>query len=164
MRNFLIIIFVSLLSFYSLAQETKEYKFNWYPSIEVEDNIINFPDSSRYETYDTKGVWEDNFGNYGIMRCIVSQFINKRQQISLDAYCEAEDFEKEKFWTALKRNSFNKAGIGKNKYLHTEKKYKILEEKECPYAAQIIDGGGVFKLLCKITIDEYNILKKYSNQ
>ena len=61
---------------------------------------------------------------------------------------------------SLKRNSFNKAGVGKSKYIFTESKYKILQGKECPYAAQLIEGGGVFKLKCKITNEEYNVLGK----
>ena len=69
----------------------KEYRFNWYPVIDIKDSIITFPDSSRYETYNSSGVWEDNFGNYGIMKCNVSQLINNAKEISLDGYCEAKD-------------------------------------------------------------------------
>ena len=121
--------------------------------------MIIFPDSSKYETYNSTGVWEDNFGNYGIMKCLVSQFINGNQEITLDGYCEANDHKKKKFWMSLKRQSFNKAGVGKSKYIFTESKYKVLQGKECPYAAQLIEGGGVFKLICKFTKDEYDIFK-----
>ena len=105
-------------------------------------------------------MWEDNFGNYGIMKCLVSQFINANQKITLDGYCEANDHKKEKFWMSLKRQSFNQAGVGKSKYIFTESKYNIIQGKECPYAAQLIEGGGVFKLICKLTKDEHNIFKK----
>ena len=64
MQNFLIIIFYFLFILFSNAKEEKEYKFNWYPIIDVKDNVIKFPDSSRYETYNSSGVWEDSFGNY----------------------------------------------------------------------------------------------------
>ncbi len=159
---FLVFIkFMLILNLFSL--DSNEYKFNWYPRIIVEDNVIVFPDSSKYETYNTTGVWEDNFGNYGIMKCLVSQFINSNQEITLDGYCEANDHRKEKFWMSLKRNSFNKAGVGKSKYIFTETKYKTLQGKECPYAAQLIEGGGVFKLKCKITNYEYNILGKQND-
>ena len=156
---FLLLIKVILVSnLYS--KDFNEYKFNWYPRIIVEDDIIVFPDSSKYETYNSTGVWEDNFGNYGIMKCLVSQYINGNQEITLDGYCEANDHKEEKFWMSLKRQSFNKAGVGKSKYIYTENKYKILHGKECPYAAQLIEGGGVFKLICKLTKDEYVIFKK----
>ena len=142
------------------SKDLYEYKFNWYPRIIVEDDIIVFPDSSKYETYNTTGVWEDNFGNYGIMKCLVSKFINWNQEITLDGYCEANDNKQSKFWMSLKRKSFNKAGVGKSKYIFTESKYKIIQGKECPYAAQLIEGGGVFKLICKLTKDEHDIFKK----
>ena len=149
---------IMVLNLYS--KDFYEYKFNWYPRIIVDDDIIVFPDSSKYETYNTTGVWEDNFGNYGIMKCLVSQFINANQKITLDGYCEANDHKQEKFWMSLSRQSFNKAGVGKSKYIFTESKYNIIQGKECPYAAQLIEGGGVFKLICKLTKDEHNIFKK----
>ena len=160
MRQSLILILYFLCSLYSVAEEEKEYKFNWYPVIDVKDNVIKFPDSSKYETYNSSGVWEDNFGNYGIMKCSVSQFINNSKDISLDGYCEGGDSEKEKFWLSLNRNSYNKAGVGQAKYLFTEKKYNIFQSKECPYAALLIEGGGVFKLVCKLTNQEYKMLEK----
>ena len=154
----LLMKFIVVLNLYS--KDLYEYKFNWYPRIIVEDDVIVFPDFSKYETYNTTGVWEDNFGNYGIMKCLVSQFINSNQEITLDGYCEANDHKQGKFWMSLKRQSFNKAGVGKSKYIFTESIYKIIKGKECPYAAQLIEGGGVFKLACKLKKDEYEIFKK----
>ena len=160
MKNLLIVfIFFQLIS-HSSAKQEKEYKFNWYPVIDIKENVIKFPDSSRYETYNSSGVWEDNLGNYGIMQCIISQLINNNNDISLDGYCEGVDSEKEKFWLSLKRNSFNKAGVGQAKYLFGENKYNIFKSKECPYAALLIEGGGVFKLVCKLTNEENKMLKK----
>ena len=158
--KYLVLLLIKIILVSNLhSKDSNEYKFNWYPRIVVEDDIIVFPDSSKYETYNTTGVWEDNFGNYGIMKCLVSQFINDNQEITLDGYCEANDHKKKKFWMSLKRQSFNKAGVGKSKYIFTESKYKVLQGKECPYAAQLIEGGGVFKLICKLTKDEYDIFK-----
>ena len=159
--KYLFLLFMKFIMVFNLySKDFNEYKFNWYPRIIVDDDVIVFPDSSKYETYNTTGVWEDNFGNYGIMKCLVSQFINANQKITLDGYCEANDHKKEKFWMSLKRQSFNQAGVGKSKYIFTENKYKIIQGKECPYAAQLIDGGGVFKLICKLTKDEHDIFKK----
>ena len=160
MKYFLFVFTKFIIIFNLYSKDITEYKFNWYPRISVEDDVIVFPDSSKYEIYNTTGVWEDNYGNYGIMKCLVSQFINGNQEIALDGYCEANDHRKEKFWISLKRQSFNKAGVGKSKYIFTETKYKSLQGKECPYAAQLIEGGGVFKLKCKLTIDEHNIFKE----
>ena len=159
--KYLFLVFIKFMLILNLfSEDFNEYKFNWYPRIIVEDDIIIFPDSSKYETYNTTGVWEDNFGNYGMMKCLVSQFINNNQEITLEGYCEANDHKKGKFWMSLKRNSFNKAGVGESKYIFTETEYKTLQGKECPYAAQLIEGGGVFKLICKLNKDEYDIFKK----
>ena len=160
MKYFLLVFIEFILVINLHSKDFNEYKFNWYPRIIVEDDVIVFPDSSKYEIYNTTGVWEDNLGNYGMMKCLVSQFINGNKEITLEGYCEANDHKQGKFWISLKRNSFNKAGVGKSKYIFTETKYKILQGKECPYAAQLIEGGGVFKLKCKITNEEYNILGK----
>ena len=157
----ILINFILVLNLYS--KDFNDYTFNWYPRIIVEDDLIVFPDSSKYETYNTTGVWEDNLGNYGLMKCLVSQFINGNKEITLDGYCEANDHKKGKFWMSLKRQSFNKAGVGKSKYIFTDTKYKTLQEKECPYAAQLIEGGGVFKLKCKLSKDEYTILSKQND-
>ena len=156
--SLILIKFILVQNLYS--KDFNDYTFNWYPRIIVEDDKIVFPDSSKYETYNTTGVWEDNLGNYGLMKCLVSQFINANKEITLDGYCEASDHKKRKFWISLKRQSFNKAGVGKSKYIFTDTKYKTLQEKECPYAAQLIEGGGVFKLKCILTKDEYTILTK----
>ena len=159
MKYLVLLLIKTILVSNLYPKDPNEYKFNWYPRIVVEDDIIVFPDSSKYETYNSTGVWEDNFGNYGTMKCLVSQFINGNQEITLDGYCEANDHKKKKFWMSLKRQSFNKAGVGKSKYIFTESEYKVLQGKECPYAAQLIEGGGVFKLICKLTKDEYDIFK-----
>ena len=162
--KYLSLILINLILALNLySKDFNDYTFNWYPRIIVEDDLIVFPDSSKYETYNTTGVWEDNLGNYGLMKCLVSQFINGNKEITLDGYCEANDHKKGKFWMSLKRQSFNKAGVGKSKYIFTDTKYKTLQEKECPYAAQLIEGGGVFKLKCKLSKDEYTILSKQND-
>ena len=129
MKYSFLLFMKSILVLNLYSNDFYEYQFNWYPRITVEDDVIVFPDSSKYETYNTTGVWEDNFGNYGIMKCLVSQFINADKKITLDGYCEANDHKQGKFWMSLKRQSFNKAGVGKSKYIFTESKYNIFKAK-----------------------------------
>ena len=93
------------------------------------------------------------------MKCVISQFIRENKEIILDGYCEARDYNREMFWIKLERNSFNKIGVGKGKFLFTQTRYKALREKECPYAAQLLEGGGVFKLKCKLSKEEYINIK-----
>ena len=51
----LLMNFIMALNLYS--KDFNEYKFNWYPRIIVEDDVIVFPDSSKFETYNSTGVW-----------------------------------------------------------------------------------------------------------
>ena len=67
--SLILIKFILVLNLY--AKDFNEYKFNWYPRIIVEDDVIVFPDSSKYETYNTTGVWEDNISKYGMLKCLV---------------------------------------------------------------------------------------------
>ena len=157
----LLILFVYFILIVSVsAKEEKEYNFNWYPVIDIKDNVINFPDSSKHEIYNASGVWEDNLGNYGMMKCNIAQHISSSKEISLEGYCEATDSRKDKFWLSLKRNSFNNAGVGEVKYIFAKNKYAIFNSKVCPYAALLIEGGGVFKLACKLTNQENMKLQK----
>ena len=64
-----------------------------------------------------------------MMKCLVSKFINGNQEITLDVYFKANDHKQRKFWMSLKRQSFNKAGVGKSKYIFTESKYNIFKAK-----------------------------------
>ena len=98
MKYLVLLLIKIILVSNSYSKDSNDYKFHWYPRIVVEDDIIVFPDSSKYEIYNSTGVWEDNFGNYGIMKCLVSQFINGNQEITLDGYCEANDHKKKKIF------------------------------------------------------------------
>ena len=46
----------NVLNLYS--KDFYEYKFNWYPRIIVNNDIIVLPDSSKHETYNKTGVWK----------------------------------------------------------------------------------------------------------
>ena len=50
--------------------------------------------------------------------------------------------------------------MGEAKYLFSEGKYKVFKNKECPYAALLIKGGGVFKLVCKIESQDLRLFEK----
>lgn len=101
---------------------------------------------------------EDNFWDYGVIRCLSSQFVNKESKISLEAFCKAKNFKETEFWLSLNRESYDLAGVGKTKYLHGNSKFKVLN-KECPYAVQIVEGGGIFKQKCKLSNEEISKLK-----
>ena len=51
------------------SKDFNDWIFNWFPRNIVEDVVVVFPDTSKYETYNITEVWEDNLGNYGLMKC-----------------------------------------------------------------------------------------------
>ena len=57
----------------------------------------------------------------------------------------------------LKLSHCYNEGTPTNEYF-TKKKYQVLFNKTCPYAAQVFEGGGVFKMVCKINLVDYNKL------
>ena len=63
MKYLFLILIKSILVLNLYSKNFNDYTFNWYPRIKVEDDVIVFPDSSKYEIYNITGVWEDNLGN-----------------------------------------------------------------------------------------------------
>ena len=52
--KYLVLLLIKIILVSNLySKDLYEYKFNWYPRIIVEDDVIVFPDFSRYETYNT---------------------------------------------------------------------------------------------------------------
>ena len=73
------------------------YNFKWY-SDEKQSDIISLPDKSNFQSFTTAGIWEDNIGNYGYMKCVISVYTAK-DSANLTGVCEAKDKNNEKFWT-----------------------------------------------------------------
>ena len=143
------------------SKETIEYKFNWYPSIEVKDNIIIFPDSSKFETYNTNGVWEDNFGNYGFNKCM--GIINKNfKNVELYFMCEREDKNGFKIWSINRRNSGVKSsGVGSFQIVDaTIPKKDLFIGKKCTYAVKYLKDTNFYKSKCKISKELSKVFEK----
>ena len=61
-------------------------------------------------------------------------------KIELSFLCEFLDYEGEKFWTKIFRESSDlSVGIGTQKYIKVSKKYKKLLNIECKYAVSWFD-------------------------
>ena len=148
--KYLLIIFL----LYSCLLSSEEYKINAYFRGNMQYENIEFPNKSKYIVLEFSGNWEDSLGNYGDIRCLSSQFTNQNTEIELEAFCEAKNQKKVRFWILLKRESYELAGVGKSKFLFGDKQFKTLINKECPYAVQFVDGGGIFKKKCKLSDDE----------
>ena len=144
----LLIILLNLLFFYTKYGNTGEYNFKWYND-EKQSDIISLPDQSNFQTFSAAGIWEDNIGNYGYMKCVMSLYAAKDNSIDLNGTCEAKDKNNEKFWTKLKRRSSGQnEGVGKMTFLIGTSKYSKLKDISCPYAVEWIEKGGILQMRC----------------
>ena len=154
MRLLLVLIFSLSFKIY-----TQDYNLNAYFRGNLKYEDIEFPNKSKYLVLEFSGNWEDNLGNFGDIRCLSSQFTNEKKEIELEAFCRGKNQDKIEFWIKLKRESYEAAGVGKSKYIFGEGQFNILIDKECPYAVQFVEGGGIFKKKCKVTSDDLLKLK-----
>ena len=150
----ILITLLNLLFFITKYGNALDYNFKWYND-EKQSDIIVLPDKSNFQSITASGIWEDNIGNYGYMKCIISIFISQDKSVDLNGFCEAKDKDNEKFWTKLRRTSSGiNAGVGKMTFVIGTSKYSKLKDISCPYAVEWVDKGGILQMRCK---DNLNI-------
>ena len=144
----LLIILLNSLFLITQYGITKDYNFKWYNE-ERQSDIISLPDKSNFQSFTASGIWEDNIGNYGYMKCVVSLYVSKDSSVDLNGFCEAKDKHNEKFWSKLKRTSSGQSiGVGNMIFLSGSSKYSRLKGISCPYAVEWIDKGGILQMRC----------------
>ena len=123
----LLIILFNLLFFITAYGNAEPYNFKWYND-EKQSDIISLPDQSNFQSFTVSGIWEDNIGNYGYMKCIISLYVSQDSNVDLNGFCEAKDNYNEKFWTKLRRSSSGiNAGVGNMTFLIGTSKYSKLK-------------------------------------
>ena len=144
MRYIIILIFLS--SFNAFANE---YRLSWYPKDKYFDTIQT-PENNKFSLINTEGVWEDNKGSFGIMKCLLSLFTDEKQNTNLNGFCEANDNNdsKSKFWVTLKRSSLETTGVGEMTYVSGTGIYKRVVGMSCKYAVKFLGDYGVIKQKC----------------
>ncbi len=153
----LLIIILNLLLLSNKYINAQEYNFKWY-SDEKQSDIISLPDKSNFQSFTTAGIWEDNIGNYGYMKCVISVYTAK-DSANLTGVCEAKDKNNEKFWTKLRRTSSGlDAGVGKMTFIIGTSKYSKLKDISCPYAVEWVDRGGILQMRCKENLNIKQLL------
>tara|TARA_Y100001954_G_C15737751_1_gene566718 strand:- start:107 stop:574 length:468 start_codon:yes stop_codon:yes gene_type:complete len=122
-----------LFSFYSFAEEyqLKVLGENLLKEINVDDEKLVLAE--------TKFKWTDSDANFGKGHCL-GNIHTKSDKNSLSFLCEFIDFEGEKFFTKIYRESSElAAGIGFQRYIKVSNKYTKLLNKECKYAVSWFD-------------------------
>ena len=81
----LLIILLNSLFLITQYGITKDYNFKWYNE-ERQSDIISLPDKSNFQSFTASGIWEDNIGNYGYMKCVVSLYVSKDSSVDLNGF------------------------------------------------------------------------------
>ena len=92
---------ITFLAFFLIfTSNADEYSLSWYPKDKYFDSIKT-PVKTKFSLINTEGVWEDNRGSYGIMKCLLSLITDKNEKTILNGLCEANDekWRKCKDWT-----------------------------------------------------------------
>ena len=154
----LLIIILNMLLLANKYCNAQEYNFKWY-SDQKQSDIISLPDESNFQSFTTAGIWEDNIGNYGYMKCVISLYVSKESSVDLTGVCEAKDNNNEKFWTKLRRTSSGlDAGVGRMTFIIGTSKYSKLKNISCPYAVEWIEKGGILQMRCKENLNFKDLL------
>ena len=137
-------IFFGKLSF------AKEYIFKWYNNVAVLESL-DLIDKSKYQLKLAEGSWEDNEGNYGVLKCLGPIKINPQGKANLKVFCKGYDHEENKFSIKLIRKSDYDVGIGDAIYISGTGRYKSLVDSKCKYAIKYIKKGikGFYRHICR---------------
>ncbi len=143
MKYILILVF-----FINLQLISSEYKLSWFPKDKYFDSIKT-PENNKFSLINTAGVWEDNRGSFGVMKCLISLFTKENKSTDLDGFCEADDINvNSKFWVTLTRNSLETSGVGKMTYVSGTGIYKNVIGITCAYAVTYLGEYGIIKQKC----------------
>ena len=73
-----IISILILVFFINLQLISSEYKLSWFPKDKYFDSIKT-PENNKFSLINTAGVWEDNRGSFGVMKCLISLFTKEKR-------------------------------------------------------------------------------------
>ncbi len=132
MKILIIFLYLFLTSFIHASQ----YNLKILGENSIKEIIVG---NEKLVLAETEFKWTDSDANFGKGFCLGS--INTiSNEVELSFLCEFLDYEGEKFWTKINRQSSElSAGIGKQKYIKVTDKYIKLLNKECKYAVSWFD-------------------------
>ena len=128
--------FILVMIFLPKYTFSEEYQLKIMGENNFNQIIVN---DEKLVLAETDFKWSDSEANFGKGFCLgsINTILNKN---TLNFLCEFLDFEGEKFWTKISRESNElSAGIGYQKYIKVTKKYKKFLNIECKYAVSWFD-------------------------
>ncbi len=126
-------------------------------------NSFKLSNGSEFSTFQSKGSWTDNFGNYGKNLCkgVIDRGINKN--VSLIVMCESTDKNGYKTWALNKRDGILDSGVGANEIVDTTiPKKELFIGTKCKFAIKYLDDINFYKNKCKISKELAEVFEKIS--
>ena len=136
--KFLIILFTFGLIYCSYGKELITTSYST-----VEEEKYELDNGTVHTNLKTSGLWTNNFGNYGKVKCFGLFTTNKNKSINLNMNCEIIDHKGNKTWSVIKResNEFD-AGVGLNKYEDGTGPWRYIMGTQCKYGVKYFEDAN----------------------
>ena len=157
----ILIMFFVFISKNIKSENTVEYITEGSDTTDIKS--FKLSNGSEFSTFESKGSWTDNFGNYGRNSCkgIIDKGINKN--VSLIVMCESIDKNGFKTWTLNKRDGELDGGVGSNEIVDTTiPKKNLYIGTKCKFAIKYLDEMNFYKNKCKISKELAKVFEKMS--
>ena len=127
----------------------------------VEEEKYELDNGTVHTNLKTSGLWTNNFGNYGKVKCFGLFTTYKNKSINLNMNCEIIDHKGNKTWSVIKResNEFD-AGVGLNKYEDGTGPWRYIIGTECKYGVKYFEDANYSVEKCIISEKAYEEFSK----
>ena len=156
-------MFFVLISKNIKSENTVEYITEGSDTTDIKS--FKLSNGSEFSTFESKGSWTDNFGNYGRSKCMgVVRFLSNNN-MELNNMCESIDKNQYKTWSLFKRSGPLDSGVGVYEIVDTTlPNRKLFIGMKCTYAIKYMDEINFTKSKCKITEKMEKIFQKVANE
>ena len=155
------VIFFVFISKNIRSENTVEYSTEGSDTTDIKS--FELSNGSEFSTFESKGSWTDNFGNYGKSSCkgIIDRGINNN--VSLIVMCEFIDKNGYKTWALNKRDGVLDGGVGESEIVDTTiPKKNLYIGTKCKFAIKYLDEINFYKNKCKISKELAEVFEKMS--
>ena len=143
------------------SENTVEYISEGSDTTDIKS--FKLSNGSEFSTFESKGSWKDNFGNYGKNHCkgVVDKGIDNN--VSVIVMCESEDHNGYKTWALNKRDGELVGGVGANEIVDTTiPKKNLYIGTKCKFAIKYLDEMNFYKNKCKISKELSKVFEEIS--
>ena len=163
MRSILIVLFILLNMVGNTKENLKEIISKTHFTSEIK--TFNLKNGTKFSSYNSKGTWENNLGNYGIIKCMgtVKKMLNN--EIDLNIMCESNDKNGYTGWSLLKRTGNMESGVGYAEIIDSTIPDKDLWiGTKCTYATNYLNNVGFTMQKCPLSNKLYDKFISYNSK